>query len=165
MKLMLSATLIALFGFIGYGISSYYIKRKRFFSSLSNFIRKLKTDIGFSSLNLENIVVDYLKTAGITNDVRELLNNFNYCLKKETLTKENMFKFITILSNEEQDIIFFFFKRLGRIDVFNQLEELDKFSIRVEECLGQAKEDSKKYCNLYTKLGVIIGAFVALIIF
>ena len=164
-KVILCFVVIGLCGFIGYGVSNYYIQRKKFFFSNSNFLNTLKTDISFSAKKLEKIIKENFLLQNLCKNYKIMLQNFLNCLEQnEQLEKENLFKGITILSEQEKESIYCFFKKLGKLDSLSQIEEIDKVFNVNNGYYEQAKDDSKKYSTLYIKLGIIIGAFVALMI-
>ena len=163
MKIVLCIILVVLFGGIGYGISSNYIKRKRFFFELNNFLIFLKTEISFSQTKLETIINNF-KQRACSKDLIILLDNYLISLSRNLLTKDNLFQKTSILSEQEKESIYLFFNGLGKIDVFNQIDVIEKFINTSAEYLNIAKEESSKYSALYTKLGIIIGAFLSLVI-
>lgn len=164
MKIMLSIVLIILFGLIGFGIAGFYISRKKFFFSLNSFIDSFKLDINFSSKKLLNIIDECLLSV---NDryMKLLLQNYKkLVIGGFLIDKTALFKDIGILNEQEKESIFQFFCRLGRIDVINQNENLMHFKSACHEYYNNSKDESVKYSSLYTKLGIIFGAFVALIV-
>lgn len=164
-RVILCLAIIVLCGAVGYGVSGYYIQRKKFFFSYELFLNELKSDIGFGAKKLDEIVYSAINRAGISKDLKTLLNNFMLVIKNgESLNKENLFKTINILNEQERESILSFFKKLGKVDSFSQLEDINKMFVVNGAYLSEAKEDSKKYGTLYIKLGVIIGAFISLLI-
>lgn len=164
-KLILCIAIIALCGFIGYGISSHYSDRKKFFFSLTNFLNSLKTNIEFSATNLKKILMAELKQNTKSKDFCKMIENYLMSLDcGDEFIKETLFNNIKILTEEEKECIFYFFKKLGKVDSFSQIEEIDKLFKVNGIYYSDAKEESKKYGSLYIKLGIIIGAFIALMI-
>ena len=54
--------------------------------------------------------------------------------------------------------------QLGKTDIFNQIELIKQNIEKVKLLCEKVKKDSDKYCPLYTKLGVLAGLFLALVI-
>lgn len=162
MKTILCFVLIALFGFIGFGISSNYLKRKRFFYDLKLFTESIKSQIGFSRIKLELLLHDQINGYH-SNDFENLLKNY-LLLLKECGDDDTLFKNITILTEQEKQTIFAFFKNLGKMDVKNQLNSIEMFDNIIQTHYLLANEESKKYGMLYTKLGILFGAFLTLLI-
>ena len=74
--------------------------------------------------------------------------------------KESLFKNINFLKNDEKDVIFMFFKSLGRSDVDSQSKEIKNYQTRFESFSSTANNDNKKYGALSIKLGIIAGLFL-----
>ena len=70
-----------------------------------------------------------------------------------------------MLKNDEKDLVFMFFKALGRRDVENQTKELQGFVSRFSEVKTKCDAEQKKYGALSIKLGVVAGLFWAVIMF
>lgn len=162
MKLLICVAVVFLFGFIGFGISNYYRERKKFFFELKNLLSTLNTDINFSSKKLNQIFSSNLWCSG---DLKKLIENYKSIINSDkSLDKKALFNKIDVLNEQEKESIYLFFKQLGRVDVYNQVKIIESFNHICDEFYIQAKSDSVKYCTLYTKLGVIIGIFVVLLI-
>ena len=163
MKALLLVSIIILFGVVGFGVSGSYLERKRFFFSLLEFLKIAKNQVGFSSKKL-TYILDEAKSIGDKN-FSILLNNYGEILGGNLeFDKAKLFDGITILTDEEKQCIYLFFKKLGMTDVFTQIDEIDATADKAQMYFSLASEEAKKYGMLYTKLGLIVGAFVALII-
>lgn len=162
-KIMLCMGVIVFCGVIGYGVSNFYILRKKFFFCFNHFLICLKSDISFNAYNLVDIISKNINQNYQSKEFKILLESYKYNLQGK-LVKEAFFKDIKILTAEEQDGIFNFFNALGKTDIKMQLEEIEKVLEANNLYYIDAKEESKKYSSLYTKLGVIIGAFIAVLI-
>lgn len=161
MKLALCAGIIGLFGYVGYNLSSHYSSKKKFYYCLLNFVNTLKIQINFLEQNLENVLKS--QKSG-SKEFLQLVNNFKELLLKQKFLKQELFVGISILSNEEKDVIYNFFKSLGRLDMENQIIAIDNFLNIIDGYYQNSKTESSKYGGLYIKLGIIFGAFLSLII-
>ena len=162
MKVVLCLTLIGLFGFIGYSISLNYIKRKKFYCELSIFCNSLKSEIGYSQTRLEELITKHLKDLK-NAELSSMLENYLLAIKNNDLSFK-IFTNIGILTEREKETLLSFFKSLGRLDANNQLQNIEKFLNFIEVDYASACEESKRLGGLYTKIGVIIGAVLALIL-
>lgn len=161
MRLIFCIGIIALFGYVGYSISSYYINKKKFYYCILNFVNNLKIQINFLEESLEKI----LNNEKVCNkDFMRLIENYKKMLYKQSCLKDDLFIGISILSEQEEDVIYNFFKTLGRLDMENQITIIDNFIGAIDNYYVISKNDCNKYSGLYTKLGIIIGAFLSLII-
>ncbi len=163
MKIVLCIVLIVLFGIVGFGISKVYLKRKRFFYDFSAFLISLKSEIGFSQTKLEPLINNLTKNT-TSAEFHTLLNSYKLLFKNIDFSKMELFRNISILTEQEMDSIYKFFKELGRHDVYNQMEIIGKFENSFINFYKSASEDAKKYSSLYTKLGIVLGMMFVLII-
>ena len=162
MKVILCIGVIVICAYIGYSISKTYIVRKKFFFCLSSFLSQVRREINFNSKKLEELL------CGCNMNSKEfstmVLNYKKLLLLGEDINKKNLFADMLILSQQEKDCILDFFKSLGKLDVYNQVNTIDNFYNIIQDYYTTAKEESAKYSTLYIKLGIIVGAFIALII-
>ena len=165
MKIVLCLAVIFLFGLIGFGIAGSYMERKKFFFSFNNFLELIKSDINFSSKKIGQIIDETILICRDKNFLQLLKNYKNEIKNNLQIEKENLFFNINILSEQEKESIYLFFKRLGRVDISSQTESINQIKNKCDEYYKQAQDEYKKYGSLYTKLGIVFGAFVALIIF
>lgn len=163
MKIVLCIILVTLFGLVGYGVSKVYIKRKRFFYDFSNFLMVVKSEIGFTQTKLEPLINCLTKNT-TSSEFCALLNSYKLLFKNINFSKLELFRNVSILTEQEMDSIYKFFKELGRHDVFNQMEIIEKFEHSFLGFYKNASEDANKYSSLYTKLGIVLGMIFALII-
>lgn len=160
------ALLIFMFVFcvmIGFVFSLKYKRRANFFKALIILTQKLDIGINFSRERLHNLI------DGLDEQVKKHLggiaNNYlSYLNGTGELTQEILYKNINILKDEEKDVVFMFFKMLGRSDVESQSKEIKNFQSRFEQLSKQANEDNKKYGGLSLKMGVIVGLLSIIIL-
>lgn len=164
MKIILILILIIFCGAIGYGISGVYKQKKKFYDAYLNFLQDLLTYIGFSASKLSSIIQEEKKVI-INKEFNNVLDNYLKVIKSdEELTRENLFLNIKLLNENEQNEMYQFFKSLGKTDVYNQMETIkNRVDVSKKHCEKLAK-DCEKYCPLYTKLSILIGLFLALLI-
>ena len=164
MKIALILILIFMSGAIGYGLSGVYKQKKKFYDSYLIFLQDLLSDIGFSENKLSNIIQEKKNT--ITNkELNILLVNYQNVIKGDVeLTKENLFNNIKLLNEQEKNEIYLFFKTLGKTDVFNQVESIKNRCESTKKYCDKLAKDCEKYCPLYTKLSILLGLFLALLI-
>ena len=96
---------------------------------------------------------------------KKLIKNYSLMLCSDKgFSVNELFEGISILTAQEKEDIGLFFKGLGTFDLTTQIEQIDGFYLHCNNYLQLASEDAKKYGALYSKLGIIVGAFIALII-
>ena len=147
--------------YIGWGFSSYYTNRSKFFKSIELLFDKLKTEIRFSQGKLIEILNDFQSHS---QDAQTLIKNFIDCLNfDKDICPENLFENIKILNEDEKNVLAIFFKTLGKFDAFNQTNQLANQQVQLAQFFTKAEEDAKKYGTLYIKLGIIAGLVIVLI--
>lgn len=159
--LLIAVALICIF--VGFIYSKKYRKRANFFQALVMLCQKFDVEINFSRERLKNIFITLddrqkAKMAG-------LIENFLSFIEQETsLEKDTLFKGISFLKEEEKDVIFMFFKTLGRSDVDSQSKEAKNYLSRFENLAVLSNNENKKYGSLSIKLGIIAGLFIIVIL-
>lgn len=162
MKYLLLGVIVFICGYIGYGLSKFYISRLKLFTSLINFTEKLDTDINFGKSKLLKIIEDFKCNS---KDLKKILEGYTVCLNEVRPCTETVFKEVKILKDDEKHIILNFFSELGKLDVYNQTKQIENSKMKFKEILNLCTEEKKKYGNLYLKLGIILGLLIALILF
>ncbi len=163
MKWLFLALMFGLCVFVGYFFSMKYKKRLNFYSALILFAQKLDVEINFSRERLKKLIENIDEKTkknllGIDNNFLAYLND------NQELTYELLFKNCNILKQDEKEMIFLFFKSLGRTDVIGQTKEIQNFLKRFDDKLNKCLSDNKKYGSLCFKLGIIAGLFIVVIL-
>ena len=97
-------------------------------------------------------------------NLKKIISNYIVILKsKKEVTSFELFKNVNIFTNQERENIYLFFNGLGRLDVVNQINELNNYINIFEEYYLKVKCDSEKYSTLCKKMGVLVGLFIAII--
>lgn len=148
--------------FVGYIFSRKYKRRSNFFQALVMLCQKFDVEINFSKERLKNIFENL--DAKQKDKLYGLVENFlSYIEQENPLEKDTLFKGITFLKEEEKDVVFMFFKSLGRSDLASQSKEAKNFLTRFETLASSSNNDNKKFGSLSIKLGIIAGLFIIVI--
>lgn len=162
MKFLLIALFAGIAIYIGFIFAKKYKTRENFFMALVMLCQKFDVEINYSRQRLKNIFAsldDKQKKA-----LQGIDKNFLSFIDKESpLEKEYLFKNINFLKEDEKDVIFMFFKNLGRSDVDSQSKEIKNFQSRFEAISNNAIKDNKKYGQLSIKLGIVAGLFIVVL--
>ncbi len=162
MKYVILTAVVILCGFIGYLFSRKYKQRSNFFSALILLCQKFDVEINYSRERLKNIFLSLDEK--IKKNLSGIDKNYLLYLDKEIeLEKSELFKNIGFLKESEKDVIFPFFRTLGRSDVDSQSKEIKNYLTRFESLFSSADAENKKYGTLSIKLGVILGLFLVVI--
>lgn len=149
--------------YIGFGIANYYIKREKLFFELCQFCEKLKTDIGFLLMPLEEILSEASENyisglKDITEVCKKIIESGN------ALTSEDLRRQLkcACINEEEKRLICGFFCMLGKSDEKTQLEQIEGYKQRFAAAELSCSADKKKYSSMYKKLGFLLGVAVCL---
>lgn len=161
MRYIILLGIVFICGYIGYGLSLYYSNRLKFFRNLELLFEKLSLEINFSQNKLISIMQDFTTN---NKEVLKVINNYIEVLNSDLKsTNEILFKDIKILNEEEKNILNLFFSSLGKLDVSNQIKQLEGQKEQLKQFYLKAEQEAQKYVPLYMKLGIIIGLAFALI--
>ena len=165
MKIVLLCLIITCCTYIGFGFSSFYRRRVKFFLDIIAFQNKLVVEIAFKQNKLKEIIDEFVKRCGA--DFKSVLKNFkeNYLLGKKNLEENMLFRKNICLTDDEKRTIFGFFKSLGKYDCENQIKEIEDYKKTFETSLVDAQAENKKYSSLYVKLGLMAGLIIAILLF
>lgn len=164
MKFVLVGIVLLGMGYIGYGLSKFYKRRKRFFEDLTLFCEKLCVDISFSSESLKTIINQNYEC--FSKDFKIVLNGYLTFLETNgsVLENETLFKKLNVVKDEEKEPILLFLKNLGRLDACNQVAEINNFKLKFLDLKKGAEEENKKFGSLSLKLLVLLGILVVIIL-
>lgn len=160
MKFVLIIVLVALCTYVGYGFSKFYVNRYDFFKEFVLFLNKVNLSINFSKDKLKNILGEY-KTP--SKELTFILKNFLVCLEQKNLSEKQLFAGCKLLKSEEKSTLLAFFNSLGRFDLAGQTKHIESFAKDFELRQKHAEQEKNKYSPLFTKLGLIIGVLISLI--
>ena len=163
MKWIIMGVLFCVCAGVGYLFSMKFKKRVQFYSALIMLAQKLDVEINFSRERLKKLIesVDD-KTR---KNLFEVDKNFiSYLDSEGELDMNKLLAKCTFLKNDEKEMVYLFFKNLGRSDVTGQTKEIQNFLKRFDDNLAKCTTENKKYGSLCIKLGIIAGLFMAVIL-
>ena len=163
MKYLFLAVLSGISVYIGYIFSRKYKIRANFFQALVMLCQKFDVEINYSRERLKNIFFFFFekqkkKLQGID------INFLSYINNETNFDRDSLFRNLRFLKEEEKDVIFMFFKNLGRSDVDSQSKEIKNFQTRFETLSVTANNENKKYGSLSVKLGIVAGLVIIVIL-
>ena len=162
MKYILLATLAAVCVFIGFVFSRKYRRRAHFYQALLYLCQKFDIEINYSRERLKNIFANLDEKH--KNDLQGIEKNFiSFLDGTKPLEKATLFEGVNFLKEDEKDLIFTFFKSLGRSDVDSQTKEVKNFQARFESISSTVNNENKKYGSLSIKLGIVAGLLLVVV--
>lgn len=147
--------------YVGHGFSKHYVLREEFFKALDLFLKKMNLEINFSREKLKPIISNYITPC---KELDFILKNFLLALGTKKLNENELFLKTKLLKPDEKQMIFSFFKSVGHFDLSGQTEHINNFLKNFNFYLQTSKEEKTKYGTLFTKLGIIIGVLISLIL-
>lgn len=163
MKWILIAVLFSICVAIGYAFSVKYKRRVQFYSALIMLAQKLDVEINFSRERLKTLISNIDDAA--KKNLFGIDKNFVAYLGSETdLDMNKLFEKCSFLKSDEKEMVFLFFKNLGRSDITGQTKEIQNFLKRFDDNLTKCTAENKKYGTLCLKLGIIAGLFLTVIL-
>ena len=163
MKWIIMGVLFCVCAGVGYLFSMKFKKRVQFYSALIMLAQKLDVEINFSRERLKKLIesVDD-KTR---KNLFEVDKNFiSYLDSEGELDMNKLLAKCTFLKNDEKEMVYLFFKNLGRSDVTGQTKEIQNFLKRFDDNLAKCTTENKKYGSLCIKLEIIAGLFMGVIL-
>lgn len=160
MKIILILVLVCLCSYVGFGFGKYYKKRKVFFQEFVLLLESLNLDISFSR---EKIHVILTQKNFKSSSLNKLIENYVNLLQKEGFDEKELFENVKILKEDEMNLIYNFFKMLGRFNVDLQTKQIQEHKQKILIVSKQCDEEEKKYSPLFLKLGIMFGALLGLI--
>lgn len=166
LKLFFAAVIVCGCSYIGIVLSRRYRKREQVFSDTAVFIDGCKSRIGFQQLPLKDILREAAE--GYTSELAPMLAQFydllansefvNYDLLSERIK-------CSCLTKEEVKLYVQFFDSLGKSDVASQLNSLEEFKSAFSKKHDAAADEKRRFGSMYTKLGVLTGLGLAVLVF
>lgn len=164
MKIILILIVVISMTYIGFGISRYYVKRKKIFEDLILLCEKLCVEISFSKNTLSSIISSNVNL--FSKDFKNIINTYLNYLKNnnEVLTKDFLFKKNTLLNDDEKELILNFFYNLGRLDASNQISQINDYKNKFIELKQKTNEENSKFGSLSLKLLILMGLLIGIIL-
>lgn len=163
-KIILLSLIVFCFGYIGYGFSRYYVRRVKFFANCIWLCEKLEVEINFSKKKLSEIIESQVKNC--SRDMQKCLSIYTDYLKDISNSFEDKinYEMTNLLMEEELNLFVLFLKSLGRLDVLNQLKEINNFKSKFNLYEKEAEKNNKTFGKLFIKLGIILGLLMVILL-
>ena len=159
LKVICILCLFGLIVYVGYGILSYYKKRKQFYQDLIDFINYLNTEIAFLKTDLISIIDKNCNK--YHNELNELLLLYLTNIKAG---KQNFDANIKVLSKEENLELNNFFNSLGKTNIEEQKVCIAHYKSRFCEQKQKSEEDVNKNGIVAFKLCIVVGIGVCIVL-
>ena len=140
--------------YLGFSFSKYYKDKLLFYNELNYFCDILENEITFHKNTISEIIKKNL------DSFKGVLKNslVNYFIDKKP------YKNISIITEKENAFIQKFFSSLGKFDSDGELANIKNYKLEVKKYIGNSEEDNKKIGSAGTKLGIIFGLLLCIVL-
>ena len=165
-KFALGIAIIAFTSFTGYVLAKKYRQRKEFFAQWQEFNERFLAEISYYRRPLNDFLSKYV----YKGEFQEILYSFSVLIRKEGQRKQTMLQNALSLSeysflkNEERQRVEDYFLMLGKGDSVSQKAYFSSVRDLLKKLQNESKEQSKKYGDLYIKLGFLLGLLILILI-
>lgn len=143
------------------------LKQKcRFLKEISYMLEELRLLIGFESAEVGEIIQRLLKNKRLSglSFIGYIAENFDvgtdFGLLWENAVEKQQYCF---LSSEEKEFIKDIGRKLGKSDLNGQINAIEYEKNELENMIRSADDDYCRKAKLYRSLGVLCGAFIAIL--
>ena len=152
MKTILAIISFVFCVYISKVLAKKYTEKRVFYSDFLDFNKRLKIETSFSQTTIQKMVIN------IDNN-----NDFYFCLKKQI--ESGTFDFDKdYIEKDEIEFYKNYLNTIGLSDKEAQSKYLDGVEIILKDKLLSAEEEEKKHKSLYSKLGILVGLAVFILI-
>ncbi|MDE6189013.1 MAG: stage III sporulation protein AB [Clostridia bacterium] len=163
LKMTLGGILCFISAYLGIVGKNYYEKRYKYLASFNDYLLALVDGISYSKDRLPEISKKYLAQSkgGFSKDLQSFISVIERVGEEEKI--ENCFNCKYL---KKQDKAYFndFFSSLGKVDYDTQLSKLNMSKAEMEKILAKAEKDKKTTGNVLSKLGLLIGITIMIIL-
>ena len=160
MKYFLIVILISSLTYIGRGLSKYYIDRQAFFGDFVSFLNYVLTNINFEKNRLSATVNRY-NTQSTNKYMHIILDRYYSYLHHKCDCVDCSSH---ILKQNEQDMLTRTLESLGKSDFDTEKMNIQASIEQVSQLFEQAKLENGKYGGLYTKLFLLLGLALSILL-
>ena len=136
MKWIIMGVLFCVCAGVGYLFSMKFKKRVQFYSALIMLAQKLDVEINFSRERLKKLI-ESVDDKTLKNLFEVDKNFISYLDSEGELDMNKLLAKCTFLKNDEKEMVYLFFKNLGRSDVTGQTKEIQNFLKRFDDNLAK----------------------------
>lgn len=161
-KVVLGIIVVCFTTYCGYVFAKKYRRRKDFFLQMNGLNELFLSEISYYKRPMKEFLSGY----PYTGDFAELIGEFLSFLEEDS-EKEKLFDFfeeIAFLKTDEKRFVRDYFLMLGRGDSLSQKSYFSSVKGTLSGYKTSSEEESKRYGDLYVKLGFLFGLAVLVLI-
>lgn len=163
LKLAIGGILCFISTYLGITGKSYYDKRYKYLADFNDFLLSLIDGISYSKDRLPEIAKKYLSSSKgqFGKNLSEYLSLIETCQEGEKIGKCFDCKY---LKKSDKEYFKDFFLSLGKVDYDTQISRLNLSKAEIGKMLSKAEKDCKSTGNLLSKLGLLLGIAIMIIL-
>lgn len=163
LKLAIGGILCFISTYLGITGKSYYDKRYKYLADFNEFLLALIDGISYSKDKLQEISKKYLASAkgAFGKNLSEYLSLIESGADGEKISKCFDCKY---LKKCDKEYFKEFFLTLGKLDYDTQISRLNLSKAEMQKMLSKAEKDCKSTGNLLSKLGLLLGIAIMIIL-
>ena len=161
-KFFLGVAVVAFTTFCGFLLSKKYRRRKLFFQQYAMFNQRFLAEITY----YKRPIMEFICGEVYKGEFAYVLEEFVTLTQSQVLIRGNLLDnpAFSFLNKEEKRGIEEYFQMLGKGDSVSQKTYFSSMKERIEIQRKTAEEQTKKYGDLYVKIGFLFGLFVLILI-
>ena len=161
-KLVLCIAIIVFTSFCGFILGRRYRQKKQFFDQFKEFNERFLTEVTY----YRRPILEFLTRYRYKGDFHIFLENLAYGIDSGNYSVELCFEGndYVFLTSEDKIFIKDYFLMFGRSDSSSQKAYFSSANQEIEKKKANAHAESKKYGDLYLKLGVLCGILIVILI-
>lgn len=152
--------MVAFTTFCGYLLSKKYRKRKLFFHELEIFNERFLSEIAYSRRPIKDFASKYV----FLGEFNDALMDFFVAIDDGRLFTVDDLQAYSFLKDEEKRFIEEYFRMLGRGDSSSQNAYFSSAKTDLIRYKNMTETESKKYGDLYIKIGFLCGLLILILI-
>jgi len=156
MKWLLICILIGVIMIIAHSVSKKYKEKFDFYQNLKKFLNQFKLNLNFK----QEKIINFLEKINSKKQFNIFIKEYKNYLK----TNEFNLNEIKILTLEEKNQLENIIKNIGKLDIQNEINQLENFILEIDEKLNQAQNDKNKLCPMILKLSLLFAVGLAIIL-
>ena len=160
-KFFVGIAIVAFTSFCGHLLAKKYRQRKQFFKQIWEFNERFLSEISYARRPLK----EFIKAYTYEGEFEDALNEFYAYLKENPITPSFLEgeKF-AFLKKEELQLLGNYFFMLGKGDSASQKGYFSSIKDTLKKLQSEAEIDTKRYGDLYVKIGFLCGLFALILI-
>ena len=162
LKVLSGIAIVAFTTFCGYILAKKYRQRKQFFVQLQEFNERFLSEISYYKRPIHEFISKFSYCGEFSVFLQDFVKALaNGSFQERTIDELPLYDFLT---QEEKRFVSDYFLMLGKGDTASQKGYFSSVKEPLNRLQTKATEASKKYGDLYVKIGFLCGLFILILI-